>query len=110
MAYTGQQIVDRVREQINDNAGRDVGDGELLRLVNDCAKVLLNKRPDLRVGSYATALTDISLVQNFPFADQYLPAVIDYCVSMSQRPDDEAHEASFSQAAMAKFEHDIFGG
>ena len=109
MAYTGQNICDRVRDQINDDAKRRVPDAEILTYINDCAKQLLNKRPDLRIGSFGAALADIALGGNFPFQDQYLPAVIEYCVSMAERPDDEAAEGSLSGAAMQKFLRDIYG-
>lgn len=109
MAYTGQQIADRVREQINDDAKRRVPDAEILNYLNDCAKMILNLRPDLRIGSFGAALADINLAGNFPFQDQFLPAVIDYCVAMSERPDDEATEGAYSQVARATFERVILG-
>lgn len=109
MAYTGQQIADRIREQINDDAKRRVPDAELLNYINDCAKVIINKRPELRIGGFGAALADIALAGNFPFPDQYLPAVIDYCVAMAERPDDEAAEGSLSGAAMGMFERSIMG-
>lgn len=109
MAYTGQNICDRVREQINDDYKREVPDAEILNYANDCAKMMLNLRPDLRMGSFGSALSDIALGGNFPFADQFLPAVIDYCVAMSQRPDDEDAQAGLSQAAMARFERVLVG-
>ena len=109
MAYTGQNICDRVREQINDDYKREIADSELLAYANDCAKMMLNLRPDLRIGSFGTALSDIALGGNFPFQDQFLPAVIDYCVAMSQRPDDEDAQAGLAAAAMQKFERTIMG-
>lgn len=110
MSYTGQNICDRVREQTNDEYKRDVGDAELLNYVNDCAKVILNLRPELRIGSFSTAMADISLSGTFPFPDQYLPAVIDYCVAMAQRPDDEDAQSGQSQAAMSSFKNAIVMG
>lgn len=103
MAYTGQNICDRVREQINDDYKRRVTDAEILNYINDCAKVILNKRPDLRIGSFGTALADIVLGGNFPFQDQYIPAVIDYCTAMCQRPDDEDAQSGQSATSMQAF-------
>lgn len=109
MAYTGQQIADRIREQINDDYKRRVSDAELLNYINDCAKALFNRRPDLRIGSFSAALADIALGGNFPFPDVYLPAVIDYGVAMAERPDDEAAEFTKAQAAMQSFMRNIYG-
>lgn len=109
MAYTGQQICDRVRDQINDDFKREIPDAEILTLINDCAKQIRLKRPDLRIGSFASSLADITLGQPFPFSDLYLTAVIDYCVAMCQRPDDEDSQAGQSQAAMTQFLKTIYG-
>jgi hypothetical protein len=109
MAYTGQQICDRVREQINDDYKREIADAEILNYVNDVAKQILNMRPDLRIGSFGTTLADIALGGNFPFPDQFLPPVVDYCVSMCQRPDDEDAQTGQSQGALVKFYKDIYG-
>lgn len=107
MAYTGQQIADRVREQLNDDYKREVADAEILNYINDCAKQILNRRPDLRIGSFGAALSDIALGGNFPFADQYLPAVINYCVAMCQSPDDEETMQALSDRAMKRFLSDL---
>lgn len=109
MAYTGQNICDRVRDQINDEYKREIPDSEILAYANDAAKVMLNKRPDLRIGSLGTALTDIALADNFPFPDQYLPAVIEYCVAMCDSPDDESASEGRSQAAMTRFLRHLYG-
>jgi hypothetical protein len=110
MAYTGQQIVDRIREQLPDEYGREWSAADLLGLVNDCAKVMLNRRPDLRIGSLGTPLTDITLVTNFPFADQYLPAVIRYGVAMANAGDDEESVQAISRTAKEDFLKELYGG
>lgn len=110
MAYTGQQIVDRIREQLPDDFKREWEDSVILSFVNDCAKMMLNRRPDLRIGSLGTALTDIALNTAFPFADQYLPAVVEYGVAMCNRPDDEEAVTSIARAARESFLKEIYGG
>ncbi len=102
MAYTGQNIADRVREQINDDAKRRVQDAEILNYINDFVKVVYDKRPDFLVGMYSGLPADIALGGVWPLEDRLLPALIDYCVAMCERPDDEAAEATLSQAAMQK--------
>lgn len=109
MATTGQQICDKVRLQTNDALKRELPDTELLEYVNQCARSLFLKRPDLRIGAFATPITDIALGGSFPFDDLFIPAVVDYCVSMTQRPDDEDADARVSDGAMKKFLRDIYG-
>lgn len=103
MAYTGQNICDRVRDQINDDYKREVADAEILGYINDCAKVLLNYRPDMFIGLFSSLPADIALGGNWPLSDWTLPLVIDYCTAMCQRPDDEDAQAGLSAAAMDKF-------
>jgi hypothetical protein len=110
MAYTGQQIVDRIREQISDDFKREWTDAEILSFVNDAAKLMLNRRPDLRIGSLGAALTDIALGGTFAFADQYLPAVINYGVTMAQGPDDEESSAALARRAREDFFKELYGG
>lgn len=109
MAYTGQQIADLIRPQINDDFKRKVTDAELLAYINQCAKQLYMKRPDLFIGALATAPADIALGGTFPGPDLYVASVVDYCVSMTQRPDDEDATARVSDGAMKKFLRDIHG-
>ncbi len=109
MAYTGQQICDRVREQSNDDLKREYPDAEILNLVNDCAKVIYDKRPDFFVGALSAAPADILLGNPWPLEDRTLPWVIDYCVAMLQRPDEEDTAAGVGAAAMAKFVNALKG-
>jgi hypothetical protein len=109
MAYTGQQICDRTREQLNDDAKREFPDSEILNYVNDCVKVIYDKRPEFFVGLFSAFPADMNLAANWPLEDRLLPAVIDYAVSMSQRPDDEEASQQIASAAMGKFMDAIKG-
>lgn len=103
MAYSGQNICDRVREQINDDYKREVPDAEILNYANDCIKVIYDRRPDYFIGQFASFPTDMTLGTNWPLEDRVLPAVIDYAVAMAQRPDDEDSQVGLSKAALDKF-------
>lgn len=109
MAYTGQQIVDRVRDQINDDFKREIPDTEILNYVNDCVKVLYDKRPDFFVGLFTAFPADMVIGGNWPLEDRLLPAVIDYALSMAQRPDDEEASQAIAVAAMGKFMDTVKG-
>lgn len=109
MAYTGQQICDRVREQVNDDYKREIPDAEILNYVNDCVKVIYDKRPDFFIGLFSSFPTDMSLGNNWPLEDRLLPAIIDYAVAMSQRPDDEDAQAGLSKVALEKFTNSLYG-
>lgn len=109
MAYTGQQIADRVREQINDDYKRRVPDAEILNYINDTVKVVYDRRPDFLIGLFSALPADIALGGTFPLEDRLLPAVIDYCVAMSERPDDEAARSDLGTAALQKFERALQG-
>jgi hypothetical protein len=104
MTYTGQQVCDRARPQINDQFKREVEDAELLDYINDLVKVLRHKRPDLFVGSFSAIAADIALGSVVPVVDDtWLPAFVDYLVGMAGRPDDEESAQSVADKAMAKF-------
>lgn len=109
MATTGQQFCDKVRLQANDEFKREIPDAEILEYANQVTKVLYTKRPDLFIGALSAAPADIALGGNLAFSDLYVPAAIEYALSMCQRPDDEDAAARISDGAMKKFLRDIYG-
>jgi hypothetical protein len=71
MAQTMQQLCDRARIPLQDNAKVRYGDTDLLAYGNAGIHLLVQKRPDLFFGSYATPPVDLALGGTLPLADGF---------------------------------------
>lgn len=86
---TMQDVLDDARGPLNDAAKIRYPDTTLLRYANAGLHRAYMVRPDLRFGSYTTAVTDKALGDTFPLPEQYRQVIADYVTFRAETPDDE---------------------
>lgn len=87
MAYTLQNVVDRARYPLNDDAKERYTDAQLLAFTLTALNELLRVRPDLFLPTFAVTVT--ALGHTFPLADPFMQAVADYVTCRASLTDDE---------------------
>lgn len=92
MSFTMQEVVDKGRFPINDDAKARFTDADLLAFANDAMLLLRNKRPDLFFGQFLTLATTekLALGATFPLPGEYVPAVADYITARGETRNDES--------------------
>lgn len=107
---TMQDVVDLARIDLND-AGKDaVSDPQLLAHANAAIREAYQLRPDLRLGAYATAVTDKILGDTFPLPDEYRRAVADYVIGRASAVDAEHVESGRVPSYVQSFTMQLTGG
>lgn len=107
MAITMQNVLDRARIPLNDNAKTRYSDERGLEFANAAIARAYQIRPDLKFGSYGTAFTPLPVGDGFPLPYQHLQAVADYVTGRWLTIDDEANAAEKALAYMTAFETSI---
>ena len=106
MARTVQQLVNRVREVLQDDQGVRYLDAQILAHTVDALQVARSVRPDLYVGQYATPLPDtLAIADPLPLPDQLFAAAAYYVCGACEMRDDEFavdNRAMTLQAAYTK--------
>lgn len=86
-------ILDRVRETLNDEDEVRWPNEKLLYHANNGLSALFTMRPDLFVGQYTTFLPGtLTLASSFPLEAQYEPVLEEFILSMAHRKDSEAQD------------------
>ena len=86
---TLQDVIDLARIPLNDLGGVRYSSEDLLRYANAGIRRAYQVRPDLRLGSFSTPITDKALTDVFPMPGEYLQAIADYVVFRAETKDDE---------------------
>lgn len=91
MAFTLQQVIDKARDTLNDDAKDRYADAEALRYLTDFALTVRDKRPDLFIGNWSVDLSGLALGSSFSalFPDTFVPAAIDYIIFRAEFKEDE---------------------
>lgn len=92
MSFTMQEVVDKGRFPLNDDAKARFTDADLLAFANDAILLLRNRRPDLFYGQFLTlsATEKLALSANFPLSAEYVPVVSDYITARAETKNDES--------------------
>ncbi len=86
---TIQSVMDLARLDLNDSfVPYRTPDADLLKYANDGIGRVKVLRPDLNWGNYATAYTDLTATDPFPFPLEYRPAIANYIVMSAEKSDD----------------------
>lgn len=94
MAATFQQLCDRARLSLKDDAKDRYTDAELLVYANLALGVIKRRRPDLFFGQYGTPLTSAALTDAYPLTPEYEVCMIDYLIARSESKDSEFADES----------------
>jgi len=90
MAFTYQSVVDLARIPLNDSDKTRYPDADLLDYANHGMMVLVKRRPDLFIGSYASLPTgEAALTDSFPLEPEYVQTLADYVTARGEMADDE---------------------
>lgn len=73
-----QQLCDRARIPLQDDAKTRYGDSVLLGYGMDGLRLIENARPDARFGTLSAPLVELVLANNFPLDDFWFQRVADY--------------------------------
>ena len=93
---TMQQLVDRARLPLQDDAKVRYTDAKLLDYGNAAIQQLILKRPDLFFGSFTALPGILALGGTFPLEDMYFQAIADYVTARSRAK--SAEEVTRAQA------------
>lgn len=90
MARTAQAVIDRVREDLQDESGVRYTDPQILSRTVDAIVHARSVRPDLFVDSYATPLPDtLAPAATLPLPDQLFSSLCWYVAGACELRDDE---------------------
>lgn len=104
MASTMQQLVDRARIPLQDDAKVRYSDSTILGYANAGIHLLVNRRPDLFFGTYTALPVDLTLTQNFPLEDRLFQPVADYAAARSRARSSEEVRTAQTQLLLALFD------
>jgi hypothetical protein len=85
-----QNVVDRARSPLNDDAKVRHPDAKLLEYLIGGLELLRNKRPDLYFQAMATDLSALALGSTFPLTEEYAPACQEYVTARAELRGSEA--------------------
>lgn len=89
MPRTCQDVLDRVRETLNDRAGTRYLTDELMSHLNDAIQQARSVRPDLFIGVYAAPIETPAPTDPFPLPDRLFNAVCYFVIGNAELRDDE---------------------
>jgi len=87
---TFQQLIDRARYSLKDDAKFRYTDVEELVYANLAMGVIKRRRPDLFYGTYGTALAAYALANTYPLPPEYEQPMVDYLIARSETKNSEA--------------------
>lgn len=106
---TMQQVCDLARIDLNDTDKERNSDLELCAHANSGIRTVYQARPDLRFGSYATAVSDKHLAETFPLPDEYRRTVADYIVARANASEVEQADLSRANTFLSAFNAGVGG-
>lgn len=98
-----QQLIDRARFALKDDAKFRYADAELLVYSNLALGIIKRRRPDLFYGTYGTPLVSYELVDNYPLPPEYESPLVNYLIARS-----EAKTGEFADESRAAFFFGLF--
>jgi hypothetical protein len=104
MASTMQQLVDRARIPLQDDAKVRYTDATVLGYANAGVHLLVNRRPDLFFGTFTALPVDLTLGQNFPLDDRFFQPVADYASARARARSSEEVRTAQTQLLLALFD------
>ncbi|MDE2102202.1 MAG: hypothetical protein KGL39_33460 [Patescibacteria group bacterium] len=104
MTYLVQDVLDKARYALNDDAKVRQTDTALLSYFNDAILRVRNRRPDQFVGQWSSLPGNLIATNTFPLRDELVPAVADYIIGRAEAIDDEFVDDSRSAAFIAAFD------
>jgi hypothetical protein len=102
-----QDVVDDARVPLNDEAKVRYGDDKLLRYANAGLRRIYTIRPDLRLGLYATPITDLALTDPFPLVEYYRQPLADFITFRAETVDDEHINSGRVNVFMQSFDQGL---
>ena len=103
MASTFQQLIDRARFTLKDDAKVRYTDAELLVYANLGLGIIKRRRPDLFYGTFGTPLVTYALVDPYPLAPEEESRMCDYLIARSEAKNAEFADDSRSVFFFAQF-------
>ena len=104
---TMQDLLDRARRPLKDANKRRLSDTDALRYANAAIRRAYILRPDFRLGSYATAVADVTFGDTFPLPLDYFQAVANYVTAAAEMEEDDAAHAERGVSFMTQFEREL---
>lgn len=90
MPLTMQNVIDRARVPLNDDAKARHTDAQMLVYAKDGLRLLLSRRPDLFFQNFAVDIEALVLGDSLPLDDLYAPALQDYVTARAETRNTEA--------------------
>ena len=92
MPFTGQRVIDRAQEILQDTAGVRYPIADLVDYLNEGIVAIRRVRPDLFIGQYTTPLTAVTegtLANALPTPDSVFEGLAYYVAGRAELRDDE---------------------
>lgn len=104
---TFNQLISSARVVLNDTSGTRYTDAQMVEYANDGLTEIYRIRPDLRFGSYTTAVGTYVGTDTVPIADTYAMFLKDYLVFRGGLREDEQSSDIRSTAFFSRFRNGL---
>ena len=92
---------------LQDTSSTRFTDSELLTFANEALATARHVRPDLYLGSYATAQTELSSGATFPLPLQYEQFVVDYIAGRAEMRESESTNETRAAILASRFKQGL---